>query len=258
MYPYLNLGHNILFPLYNLFIGIGIVFGLIYLDRQCNSLKIKFLTDRNLHISLIISIILGFLGAKIFDLIYLGNNINLHNLYIGGTTFMGGVITAGIVFVLINSLLKTNNLFAFNLVVPSLMIAHIFGRIGCFLGGCCYGNPTNLFFGVKYPETAPASVHFGSSIYSHPTQLYESFFLIVCFIVIEKYSLFKNKIFVYLIGYGTFRFFIEFIRADERGQILTELISPSQITSILFVLFGIISILIRFYFSKKSASTNNF
>ena len=258
MYPYLNLGHNILFPLYNLFIGFGIIFGLIYLDRQCNSLKIKFLTDRNLHISLIISVILGFLGAKIFDLIFLGGILNLHNLYTGGTTFMGGVITAGIVFVLINSLLKTNNLFAFNLVVPSLMIAHFFGRIGCFLGGCCYGSHTETLFGVKYPETAPASVHFGSSIYSHPTQLYESFFLIVCFIVIEKYSLFKNKIFVYLIGYGTFRFFIEFIRADERGQILTELISPSQITSILFVLFGIISILIRFNFSKKSASTNNF
>ena len=258
MYPHLNLGHNIALPLYNLFIGIGIIFGLLYLDKQIRFRKVKFITDRNIYFSLIASILLGFLGAKIFDLIYLGNNINLHNLYSGGITFMGGVITSGIVFVLINSLLKTNNLFAFNLVVPSLMIAHIFGRIGCFLGGCCYGSHTETLFGVKYPETAPASVHFGSSIYSHPTQLYESFFLIVCFIVIEKYSLFKNKIFVYLIGYGTFRFFIEFIRADERGQILTELISPSQITSILFVLFGIISILIRFNFSKKSTYTNNF
>jgi len=258
MYPYLNLGHDILLPLYNLFIGIGIVFGLIYLDNQIKNLKIKFLTDRNLHISLIISVIIGFLGAKIFELIYHGKAISIINLYSGGTTFMGGIISGGIVFLLINYLLKTNNLFSFNLVVPSLIIAHIFGRIGCFLGGCCYGKPTNLFFGVKYPESAPASFYLGQDIYSHPTQLYESFFLIIFILIIEKYAQFKNKIFIYLAGYGVFRFLIEFLRSDERGHFITELISPSQVISILFVLFVVITILIKCYFFKKSTASNNF
>ena len=258
MYPHLNLGHNIELPLYNLFVGIGIIFGLLYLDNLIRIRKINFITDKKIYISLIISIIVGFLGAKIFDLIYLDKSINLINLYSGGTTFMGGVITASIIFLLINLLLKTSNLLAFNLLTPSLIIAHFFGRIGCFLGGCCYGTHTETLFGVKYPEEAPASVHLGANMYSHPTQLYESFSLILLLIIVEKYTSFENKIFIYLAGYGLLRFFIEFLRLDERGHFITNLISPSQFMCIVFFLLGTTTILVKYYFSKESTASNNF
>lgn len=252
MYPYLNLGHGILISLYNLFIGIGIIFGLLYLERSIRLRKIKFLTDRNIYFSLIASILLGFLGAKIFDLIFLGKAISLHNLYSGGITFMGGVMTSAIIFLLINFLLKTNNLFALNLLSPSLILAHFFGRIGCFLGGCCYGKPTTFFLGVKYPSESLTSIHLGNQTYSHPTQLYEAIFLIIFFMLIEKYCSFQNKISVYLIGYGIFRFFLEFLRFDDRGEILNGVLSPSQIISCLFVIIGIILILIIRAYPPKS------
>lgn len=59
-----------------------------------------------------------------------------------------------------------------DMTVPALAIAQGFGRIGCFLAGCCYGAETTLPIGVKFPKgsLAPAGIDL------HPTQIYSSIF----------------------------------------------------------------------------------
>lgn len=107
-------------------------------------------------------------------------------------------------------------------------IAHAFGRLGCFFAGCCYGKPTDSFFGVRFPNMLHRV---------YPTQLFESLFLFLLFGVLY-YLVFKRRSYqafaIYLFSYGVFRFGIEFIRGDHRGAFVGSL-SPSQTLSLVMV-----------------------
>ena len=132
-------------------------------------------------------------------------------------------------------------------VYGTIVMAHGFGRIGCFFAGCCYGVPTDSFLGVTFP---------GHSHAVHPTMLYEAAFLFILFgvftFLLFKYD-FKHNMSLYLVSYGIFRFLLEFIRGDHRGELL-GFISPSQTWSALMVVLGVALYFLtdRFY-KKKSA-----
>ena len=54
---------------------------------------------------------------------------------------------------------------------PGLVIAHVFGRLGCLAAGCCYGQPTGTSFGIRlYSDLVDRNLQ---GIPLHPTQLYE-------------------------------------------------------------------------------------
>ena len=114
-----------------------------------------------------------------------------------------------------------------------MLIGHSLGRVGCFFAGCCYGKETDSCLGVKFPNL-PHPVY--------PTQLYEAAFLLILFAVCSYLLLrrkFRHNMTVYLIGYGIFRFLIEFIRGDDRGK-LFGLLSPSQFWSLGMVILGVL------------------
>lgn len=240
MHQYLDLGSGIVIPMYNLMIGIGAIIGFLVLENEIKKLKIDFQTDKKIYYSIIISAICGLFGAKLFEVVYKQFHFSLQNFYTSGLTFYGGLIFGVCSFFLINKLFKTNNTLAFNLVVPSLILMHGFGRIGCFLAGCCYGKPTNSMLGVCFPEGSIPAKHFGELSCLHPVQLYESFFLFLLFLVIIKFVSFEFRTALYFIAYGVFRFFIEFLRADYRGKFLTNSFSPSQIISIFIFILGLL------------------
>jgi phosphatidylglycerol:prolipoprotein diacylglycerol transferase len=114
-------------------------------------------------------------------------------------------------------------------IAPACMvIAHAFGRVGCFFAGCCYGQPTDSWLGLRFPHTDHAVF---------PTQLMEAGFLFLLFALLYYLAVrrsFKHTFTVYLAAYGAFRFLIEFIRGDERGALVGSL-SPSQTLSLLLV-----------------------
>jgi len=243
MHRFLILNNTILIPMYNLLIGIGTILGFLFLENQIKVRNIKFNTDRNIYFSIIISGFFVFLGAKFFELLYKQSNFNLQALLSSGITFYGGLIFGLISFFIINKLFKTDNNVAFNLVIPSLILFHGFGRIGCFFAGCCYGKPTDLFFGVTYPEGIIPTKYLGSSIKLHPVQLYEAFFLFLLFFIIVKFISFEMRTAAYFLIYSLSRFFIEFLRDDYRGKFLTENLFPSQTMSIIFFFIGVLLIL---------------
>jgi len=233
---------------YNLMIGVGIFFGFLLIEKSV-SREINFKDHYKLHITLFLSFVFGFIGSRIFDLIFFGVDLNFYNLMSGSSTFIGGLIFSVLFIILFTSLVKLKTTLVLELLVPFLIVAHFFGRIGCFLGGCCYGKPTESFLGVKYPENAlPYQINpeiVGMDL--HPTQLYESFALLLIYFVIRNKS---NKVSFYLILYGIVRFIIEFFRNDPRGSFLTDFMSPSQELSLLFVLAGILYF--KFLGNKKS------
>jgi len=125
-----------------------------------------------------------------------------------------------------------------------LVSFHFFGRLGCFFGGCCYGKMTNCYFGIDYPYYIDGMLQY--FVKRYPTQLFEAFLLVIIFVIV---SFCQNKSIVYLLCYSIGRFFIEYLRGDDRGDFFINL-SPAQLISILLFSFSIILILINRYKNK--------
>ena len=125
---------------------------------------------------------------------------------------------------------------------------HGFGRIGCFLAGCCYGIPYDGPFAVQFPEGSLAP----SDTTLFPVQLVEAICLLILAIVLAVLDLKKSyphTIAVYFIVYGILRFLLEYVRYDAvRGHLLA--FSTSQWISLGFVI-GTICYLIRAAHRKK-------
>lgn len=123
-------------------------------------------------------------------------------------------------------------------IIPiGITIAHAFGRLGCFFGGCCYGAETDAWYGIACQ--AIGGVNTGVKVV--PTQLFECIFLFVLtavMIVLYFKFNFNCNFGLYAIAYGIWRFLIEFARDDHRGDFVAG-ISPSQFWSILLVVLGI-------------------
>jgi phosphatidylglycerol:prolipoprotein diacylglycerol transferase len=124
--------------------------------------------------------------------------------------------------------------------LPFFCFAHAWGRLGCFLGGCCFGQPTNSILGIQFPSDSLAcSVHGPVSV--HPTQLYELLFLVALGAALHFVIPNKHRLSVYLLAYGIGRFCIELVRGDNRGSIdLFPGLSPSQHICLLFIISGIL------------------
>ena len=122
-----------------------------------------------------------------------------------------------------------------------ILVAHGFGRIGCFFGGCCYGKVTDSPFGINYPVDGVWQVRY-------PTQLFEALFCFITFAVFMLLILKTEKrgymIALYAAVYSVFRFFIEFLRDDYRGGANIG-ISPSQVQSLVLIVVAAAYILVK-------------
>lgn len=105
---------------------------------------------------------------------------------------------------------KTGDTFA----VP-VAVAVAVGRVACFIGGCCYGTPTSLPWGVKFPSAGDEPL-----VPRHPTQLYEAAFhlsLAALLLWLQQQGKFRgNLIKLYILCYLAYRFLTEFIRPEAR------------------------------------------
>jgi prolipoprotein diacylglyceryltransferase len=119
--------------------------------------------------------------------------------------------------------------------MPGLALGHGFGRIGCFLAGCCHGSPTDGPLGVLFQ---------GMSEKMLPVQLFEAGFEFALFGVMMIFypKLKKHFLETYLFSYGVFRFVLEFFRGDNRGGTGT-VFSPSQIISLIMIVAVVLLIL---------------
>lgn len=193
----------------------------------------------------------GILGAMIFDKIAHFGESPWYKP--AGISFAGGLLMGLILYVIFYRLIvskdKTHFINDLSLLVAPFIIAHAFGRIGCFLGGCCYGKPSKSFLAVTFPEGSLQHQQYGYITPVLPTQLFEAFFLFVLFFIMV-FFIKKYKVGIYLISYGVFRFILEFFRGDNRGKFGLTL-SPSQLMSIVFILIGVFFLVYEFKILHK-------
>jgi phosphatidylglycerol:prolipoprotein diacylglycerol transferase len=184
----------------------------------------------------------GILGAK---LLYWMTQINsiVHDPMILFNFAEGFVVYGGIIGGILAGYLycrkaKLHFMQYFDLVIPSVALAQGFGRIGCFLAGCCYGLETSSWFGVVFPEFSVAP----SGVALIPTQLISSgldfllFFLLVFFA--KKKKVHGQVAALYLLLYSGGRFVLEYYRGDViRGTV--GLLSTSQFIAIILFMVSI-------------------
>src|ERR1041384_4483933 len=136
---------------------------------------------------------------------------------------------------------------------PGIAIGNFFGRQGCFAAGCCWGKPTSMPWGVKFSELGHEITGVPVGISLHPTQLYESFAMLVVFLLLlwlHKRRIFDGQvILLYALLYSIVRFSIEFFRDDPRGDVfgLTSAtgLSTSQLISLVIGLGSLILLISR-------------
>lgn len=136
---------------------------------------------------------------------------------------------------------------------PGIAIGNFFGRQGCFAAGCCWGKPTTLPWGVKFSVMGHEITGVPIDVHLHPTQLYESFAMLIVFLFLvwlHKRKRFSGQVILfYATLYSIIRFSIEFVRDDPRGDIfgLTTMtgLSTSQIISLIVGLAALIVLVVR-------------
>lgn len=193
-------------------------------------------------------------------------------LWNAGATFYGGLIGAAVVFLAAyfgighfvfrdkKHITELPNVL--NCIFPAIIAAHCFGRIGCLFAGCCYGKLTDSWLGINmWISSANAWQK------RLPTQLFEAIFLallcgVTVYFVLRKHTDYAPS--MYLVGYGVWRFIIEYVRDDaERGSSGISWLTPSQLTAIVLVVCGVVLIFVYKYWLKglidnveKQAKTN--
>jgi prolipoprotein diacylglyceryltransferase len=190
---------------YALFVGIGFLAAvLVYYF----SIKDKHTGRDGLYIAAAAAIG-GVLGAKVpgwianWQLIASGAR---PELWLSGRTILGGIIGGALAVYLTKRRLGIKRKLGNYLVAPPC-VAIFFGRIGCFLTGCCYGVATNL----------PWGVNFGDGVLRHPTQLYEAAFMLVllAWAIVMRDRLEPGQLFrQFVVAYFGWRFLAEFIRVN--------------------------------------------
>ncbi len=173
------------------------------------------------------------IGAKLWDMIanyFVAENyvISLKAFIVSGFSFYGGLILGACGVFVASLIIQVDfNLYAKNLIflVPLL---HGIWKIGCFMGGCCYGIPYNGFGSVTFPEgvKAPAGIEL------FPIQLFEagiSFIITAIFYARGRKKQWKYPILEYIGCYSVTRFCVEFFRWNDGKRI----VSFAQMTSLM-------------------------
>lgn len=200
----------------------------------------------NLNLVLILSVILGGrLGYVLFYNLpyYLQHPLDILATWQGGMSFHGACLTlilAGALFCRYKKIpfWKTADMY-----VVTVPIGLGLGRIGNFINAELYGRVTDVPWGVVFPGGGPLP--------RHPSQLYEA--LLEGVLLFTILWLFKGKtaekstawpygsmLAIFLIGYGLFRFTVEFFREpDPQLGFLLNLMTMGQLLSSMMLLAGV-------------------
>ena len=155
--------------MYGIMVALGVLaaFGVLYLYSKKMKIDLSF-TDF-LFYDGIVSVLLGFGCAALFQGVYnyIENPAAGFSLK-GGITFLGGMLGGAAVFIGVYLLLRrrlkgrlvsTEYGFPALSVLPCcVLIGHSLGRVGCFFAGCCYGKPTDSWLGVPSRYTRLSSM----------------------------------------------------------------------------------------------------
>lgn len=161
-----------------------------------------------------------------------------HFTGLAGMSYHGGLIGVLLATGIFCYKNQINYLGFVDFLIPSIPLGYTFGRLGNFINGELYGRITNVPWGMYFPLDASGQLR-------HPSQLYEAFFEGVFLFAIlwgmRKIETFNGFFLsLYIIGYGTVRLIIEFVREpDSHIGIFFSYITMGQILCLIMIITGI-------------------
>ena len=256
MYPELFRIGNFPINTYGVFLAIAFLCAILIAVRLArrDGLPAEKIYDLSLWM-----LLAGLVGSKILMLFtepeYRDNPslfLSLDFLRSGGV-FYGGLLGAVIAGYFLMKRYKLPWWKTADACAPGIAVANFFGRQGCFAAGCCWGKPTTLPWGVKFTEAGHEITGVPIDAYLHPTQLYESFAMLLAFFFLlwlHKRKRFDGQVILaYALLYSVIRFAIEFVRDDPRGDVfgLTSVtgLSTSQLISLVIGIWALILLIRR-------------
>lgn len=248
MYPFLLesvLGDKVLIPMYGVFLAFA--FTLAYVQSVVGAMHRKLDPKHieNLFLIIVVSSVLGSRGFHVlfenFD--YFRNHpIEMFYFWQGGFTFYGALLLCMVSSVSYSRWNKMDVPAYADIATPAILLGLFVGRIGCFFAGCCWGRPTDVFWGVTFNH--PHTFASPRGVPLHPTQLYESIlclFIYLYLLWLNRRRQYKGQVTAHaMILYPIARIFVEGFRGDAyRGFVFGGLLSTSQFISVLVLILGV-------------------
>lgn len=228
---------------YGLMWVIGILLAMFRASRVAK--KYSFTAENILDLAMI-TVGAGIIGARLLDVAlnwqdYSGDLLRIVKIWEGGLSFFGGFLggaLGGIWYARKHNIPFWNGA---DIYAPSLALGYAVARLGCLFAGCCYGQPTDLPWGLCFPdEHHPGAL----TPPSHPTQIYSFLFGLVIFgvlVYVEKRRRFTGQVFAsFLILFGMYRFAIEFLRRGVTSKIWFDGFTYGHAVAVVVILLGII------------------
>ena len=251
MLPYLNIFSRRI-PTYGIAAAVGILLGYWYLRRRTRALPLR--DQAELELAYLFGMVGTFVGAKLLSLLTqlpqllqdlrapaFTASMLIEKYLSGGFVFYGGLYGALLGAFIYLKAVRRNVWGALRVLLPLVPLVHGFGRVGCFLMGCCYGVPSRFGIAFTCSPIAPNGVRL------LPVQLIEAAGEGALFFALTRPGAQRRggqwMLGVYLASYGVLRFLLEFFRGDDYRGFLGAL-SLSQVISIATLVFAVLLLII--------------
>lgn len=199
-------------------------------------------------------------GSKVYYILEYREAVDLLSavrIWEGGLVSYGGILGGAVAAIAYLRYKRAPILPICDLAVSYVPLCHAIGRLGCFFNGCCWGKPTDLPWGVVYPEGTPLHKYLfyeqtqdglitaeaAHPHAVHPTQLYESLGLFVIYLILCYLYPRRRRdgglLLLYPVFYGALRFVVEFFRADPTHPFPVLGLRLSQGISLGLVIMGL-------------------
>ena len=246
---------------YGVLITIGMMLAMVYAFKRMRSFGID--ADRAID-GIIGGVIGGIIGARLYYVIfhwdsYASDWKTIFNIRNGGLAIYGGIIGAFLVGSIVCKLRKVRLLPTYDIVSIGFLIGQCIGRWGNFMNHEAFGSNTDSVFGMtsgRIQEWIARNYPDGSLAADqpvHPCFLYESVWCLLGFILLhivsKKWRKFDGQIFLmYIIWYGTGRFFIESLRTDS---LYAGTLKISQVIAVISVTAALVLLIIGLSRTKR-------
>ncbi|MCP4292141.1 MAG: prolipoprotein diacylglyceryl transferase [bacterium] len=209
---------------YGLMLAISFILGMWLSIRRGKKFNLPADTIVDLVFGVLVSSILGV--RFFFVLTHLGEFHPWYRVFFiwdGGLTLYGGIALSTATVWWMTRKRKIPFLVIADIFSPGVILGIGLTRLGCFMAGCCFGQPTDCACGVVFPAGSPAVRLYGE-VAVHPSQLYGSlggWLIFGMLLFMEKWSSFRGATFGrFLSLYGMSRFLVDFSRYYEPDQVM--------------------------------------
>jgi len=218
---------------YGFFIALGILLAIMLARREADRVGLNPDKIMDLSFYLVLS---GIIGSRLFYVattpeMFLNDPIEIFRIWNGGLVFYGAFLAALVTCFVYLKKHKLPGWKTADVCAPSVALAHVFGRLGCFFAGCCYGQTCDLPWAITFQHADSLARPLGVPL--HPTQLYSSLNNLMIFgalvFIRPKIKIDGQLFWIYILLYGVTRSIIEEFRGDFRGTIVLDTFSVSQV-----------------------------